>query len=130
MKIASKLDHLPARRAALGKGGRIGDAKQQGGDLGADHIAFVERLGDDCKAAPLRRHVDGQAVLRAHLSREIGAIARAPFVLAVPARSNEHGNSADESAVLIAEDAALSARRQTKFVDQVSRPLYPRGENI
>jgi hypothetical protein len=61
---------------------------------------------------------------------EIVAIARLPFVLAVPARSSEHWDSADESAALIAKDAAFAARRQTKFMDQVSRPFYSGKENI
>jgi hypothetical protein len=43
--------------------------------------------------------------------REIVAVARPPFVLAVPTRSREQWNSADESAALVVENAAASARR-------------------
>jgi hypothetical protein len=60
--------------------------------------------------------------LRAHVFGEFVAIARAPFVFAVAAGSREQWNSADESAALVAEDAAISSRCQTKFVDQGSRP--------
>ena len=85
--------------------------QQHGGDLGAGHIAFAKRLGDYSETAPLRRHIDGQAILRAHLLGEIVAIARPPFVFAVPARASEHWNSADEGAALIAENAAVQTRR-------------------
>ncbi|HLH48880.1 MAG TPA: hypothetical protein VKV96_06030 [Roseiarcus sp.] len=129
-KIASELDHLLAWRRALGKGRRVGNTQQYGSDLGADHIALVERLGNDRETAPFRGHIEGQAALRAHLLGEIVAIARSPFVLAVPARSREHWNSADESAVLIAEDAAASARRQMKLMDQMSCPSISRLEHI
>jgi hypothetical protein len=46
---------------------------------------------------------------------EIVTIARSPFVPAVPARSSEQWNGADESAALIAEDAAVFARRYEKI---------------
>jgi hypothetical protein len=130
VKIAGELDHVLARRGALGKGRWIGDAAKYGRYLGADEIAFVERLGDDGEAGPLRRHIDGEAVLRAHLSGEIVAIARPPFVFAVPARSREHWNGADECAFLAAREAAASTRREMKLMKQISCPQKSESRNI
>jgi hypothetical protein len=111
VKLASELDHLLTRRRALGKGRWIGHAKQQSRDLGARHVAVIERIGDRPETARLRGHIDRQAVLRAHLLGENVAIARAPFVPAVLVRPHKHRDSANESAALIAGDAAFAERR-------------------
>jgi hypothetical protein len=69
-------------------------------------------------AIALRRHVDWQAVLRAHLPGEFVARARAPYMRAVCRHPGQKRNGADESARFIACDAAISARRQVKFAVQ------------